>query len=194
MVGNKTLVGVTAAQPLNPTSLGATGSAQAPVMLDPKTVVDLTSHVDSQGLLHWSVPSGHWILFGFWQRPTGQVPQTLTGIASSRTLDQVPPLPEPAMLLVDPFSHTSADAALAKREMEATNARAFLSCIGHVQCNRSTDLFPAEMVDDVPEDIVERVPGLVPDHFRDFAQIRNTAWHVFEARFVGFVVGCVTNR
>src|SRR5207247_10745265 len=77
-----------------------------------KTFVDINSQLDSRGLLDWSVPAGHWILFGCWQRPTGQVPQTLTGIASSRTLDQVPPLPEPAMLLVDPFSHTSADAAL----------------------------------------------------------------------------------
>ncbi len=42
-------------------------------VLDPSSVVDLTSKVDASGMVHFSTSTpGHWIIFAFWQRPTAQ--------------------------------------------------------------------------------------------------------------------------
>jgi len=59
------LVAVTAAQ--------VTDASGTPILLDPETAIDLTSVVDKAGRLHWTVPKGKWLVFGFWQRATGQI-------------------------------------------------------------------------------------------------------------------------
>jgi hypothetical protein len=74
VVGTKTRVAVTAAQPV----VGDT-------TLDPASAVDLSGAVHSDGLVHWSVPAGRWLLFGFWSRPSGQLPNSLYGLAQART-------------------------------------------------------------------------------------------------------------
>lgn len=56
---DSTLVAVTAAK-------RAEGEGQ----LDPDSAIDLTSTLDAQGRVHWEVPEGDWVLFGFWHGPT----------------------------------------------------------------------------------------------------------------------------
>ena len=102
MAGNKTLVAVTAAQPVG----GAT-------TLDPGSAVDLTGSVRSDGLVHWSVPAGRWLLFGFWRRPSGQLPNSLYGLSQDANLDAVVPDTDPSRLLtVDPYNPDATTAAL----------------------------------------------------------------------------------
>jgi hypothetical protein len=59
------LVAVTAARrdPAGQDSLGRS-------LLDPSSVRDLTSTLDAEGKVHWQVPPGEWVLFGFWQSST----------------------------------------------------------------------------------------------------------------------------
>lgn len=59
------LIAVTAARrdPAGTDSLGRS-------LLDPSSVRDLTSTLDGQGKVHWQVPAGDWVLFGFWQSST----------------------------------------------------------------------------------------------------------------------------
>lgn len=72
--GTPTLVAVTAARQLDP------GATAKPVLLDPDSVVDLTSRV-REGALTWTAPGeGQWLLFSFWRRGTGQ---TVTGAQSA---------------------------------------------------------------------------------------------------------------
>ncbi len=59
------LVAVTAAR--------VTGTSGTTTLLDPDSAIDLTSAVDTSGLLNWTVPAGDWIVFGFWQRASGQI-------------------------------------------------------------------------------------------------------------------------
>jgi hypothetical protein len=63
-----TLVAVTAAR------LATTRSRDTrTVLLDPTSLVDLTRSV-AGGRITWTAPdTGHWLLFGFWQRGTGQL-------------------------------------------------------------------------------------------------------------------------
>jgi hypothetical protein len=65
LVGHATLVAVTAAR--------VTDESSTPVLLEAASAVDLTRRLDHAGVLHWRVPAGHWLLFSFWQRATGQV-------------------------------------------------------------------------------------------------------------------------
>jgi len=65
LAGKATLVAVTAARVVD--------ESATPVLLEAASVVDLTHRVDPSGVLHWRVPAGHWLLFSFWQRATGQV-------------------------------------------------------------------------------------------------------------------------
>jgi hypothetical protein len=58
------LVSVTAAQ-VDPSGPNADGE----IVLDADSAVDLTSTVDADGNVHWDVPAGEWLLFGFWQSP-----------------------------------------------------------------------------------------------------------------------------
>jgi hypothetical protein len=58
-----------------PTQTNADAAAQAvasPTVLDPESLVDLTKNVDASGNIAWQVPAGNWILFAFYQRPSGQ--------------------------------------------------------------------------------------------------------------------------
>jgi hypothetical protein len=59
------LVAVTAARVLQPMS--------KPIVLDADSAIDLTPML-SGGMVQWTVPSGSWLVFGFWQRATGQIP------------------------------------------------------------------------------------------------------------------------
>lgn len=103
VIGAKRLVAVTAARPV-----GGRGT-----VLDPATATDLTARVGADGLLRWSVPAGTWRLFGFWRRPTGQVPETIGGVLRSLTLDQVPPgMFDSDLLVVDHFNPDATQAAL----------------------------------------------------------------------------------
>jgi hypothetical protein len=43
------------------------------MLLAPDSAVELTSKVDADGQLHWDVPAGDWVLFGFWQSPAYDV-------------------------------------------------------------------------------------------------------------------------
>jgi hypothetical protein len=58
------LVAVTAAR--------VTDSSGATTLLDPDSAIDLDPNVNSSGLVQWTVPKGNWVVFGFWQRATGQ--------------------------------------------------------------------------------------------------------------------------
>ena len=60
------LVAVTAAR--------VTDSSGPSTLLDPDSAVDLDPNVDSSGRVQWTVPKGNWVVFGFWQRATGQTP------------------------------------------------------------------------------------------------------------------------
>jgi hypothetical protein len=62
-------VAVTAAQPDH--DLTQVSAEQEGVLLDPASAVDLTPKLDRGGQLHWNVPPGEWLLFGFWRQPTG---------------------------------------------------------------------------------------------------------------------------
>jgi hypothetical protein len=59
------LVAVTAAR-RDPAGKDSRGRS----LLDPSSVRDLTSTLDGEGKLHWQVPAGDWVLFGFWQSST----------------------------------------------------------------------------------------------------------------------------
>jgi len=77
------LVAVTAARVLQPGSPAALAPTQTnldpalrpvstPTVLEPESLVDLTSNVDAGGNLTWDVPAGQWVVFGFYQRPSAQ--------------------------------------------------------------------------------------------------------------------------
>src|SRR3954447_4582310 len=100
VVGAKTLVAVTAARPVGPDTL-----------LDPTSAVDLTGAVDGDGLVHWSVPPGRWLVFAFWRRPSRQLPNSLYGLSLDANLDAVAPNFD-GLLTVDPFNPGATRAAL----------------------------------------------------------------------------------
>jgi len=105
LVGHARLVAVTAAR--------VTDASGTPVMLDAGSAIDLTRRVDRGGQLHWRVPAGHWFLFSFWQRATGQVmdrnPFQDPGAWNSR----VPQLGPGQFYSADIFSSSGIAAALA---------------------------------------------------------------------------------
>jgi hypothetical protein len=68
------LVAVTAARVVTdgpPVVQAGTPPAQSTV-LDPDSLVDLTTSADASGSIVWTVPAGHWIVFGFWQRDAAE--------------------------------------------------------------------------------------------------------------------------
>ena len=76
-------------------------------------LVDLTGSVGGDGLVHWSVPPGRWLLFAFWRRPSGQLPNSLYGLSLDANLDALAPDTSTGRLLtVDPFSADATRAAL----------------------------------------------------------------------------------
>ncbi|MGP4013507.1 glycosyl hydrolase [Streptomyces sp. 4N124] len=64
---------------------------QAPAVLDAKHTMDLTPTLDGQGRVHWTVPEGRWVVFGFWQVPTGQQSNDSTRPNDPLVLDQLNP-------------------------------------------------------------------------------------------------------
>ena len=40
-------------------------------MIDPKDIIDLTSKMNSEGILKWDVPDGKWMVLRFCHVPTG---------------------------------------------------------------------------------------------------------------------------
>ena len=62
---DRRLVAVTAARP-DPAGVDPEGH----IRLDTASTIDLTSTLDADGNIHWTVPQGDWILFGFWHAPT----------------------------------------------------------------------------------------------------------------------------
>jgi hypothetical protein len=71
------LVAVTAARVID--------HSATPTLLDPESAIDLTPSLDAAGMLRWTVPPGNWLIFGFWQRATGQ------------TANVFPPFQDPAV-------------------------------------------------------------------------------------------------
>ncbi len=62
---DRRFVAVTAARP-DPAGTDSEGHP----LLDANSMIDLTSKLDKKGNVHWKVPPGDWILFGFWHAPT----------------------------------------------------------------------------------------------------------------------------
>jgi alpha-L-rhamnosidase len=56
------------------TAARVTDHSGTPILFDPDSAIDLGPQLDASGALHWTVPSGNWLVFGFWQRATGQTP------------------------------------------------------------------------------------------------------------------------
>jgi hypothetical protein len=59
--------------------------------LDPKHTTDLTPTLDTQGRVQWTVPEGRWVVFGFWQVPTGQRSNDSTSSNDPLILDHLNP-------------------------------------------------------------------------------------------------------
>ena len=87
--------------------------AATPVVLDSNSAVDLTAKLDSQGVLHWQIPAGRWLLFSYWQRATGQVMAGNPFAAPEAWSSQVPTNDKTAMLTADIFSAKGISSALA---------------------------------------------------------------------------------
>ena len=56
-----------------PTTANPSMSASIPPegMIDPEKVIDLTAQTDSEGVLHWEVPRGHWTVLRLASTPVG---------------------------------------------------------------------------------------------------------------------------
>ncbi|MFF0723751.1 glycosyl hydrolase [Streptomyces sp. NPDC004134] len=64
---------------------------EAAAVLDPGRTTDLTPTLDGRGRVDWAVPEGRWVVFGFWQTPTGQRSNDSTGPRDPLILDQLDP-------------------------------------------------------------------------------------------------------
>lgn len=119
----RTLVAATAARPVDPAAPGVTGpigggaAPSVPVVLDPKTAVNLTPQV-RDGVLTWQVPAGRWKLVAVWMRPTGQRAKgdalTLAGYVPQQNVPaDLPDLGgELGPLAIDHFNRAATDATL----------------------------------------------------------------------------------
>lgn len=105
LAGHARLVAVTAAR--------VTNDAGTPVILDPNSAIDLTRRLDRSGMLHWRVPAGHWLLFSFWQRATGQLMERNPFQDPSVWNSRVPQLGPGQYYTADIFSSAGIAAALA---------------------------------------------------------------------------------
>jgi hypothetical protein len=104
LVGHAVLVAVTAAR--------VTDESTTPVLLDTASAVDLTRHLDRSGFLHWRVPDGHWLLFSFWQRATGQVFERIPFEDPSVWSSRVPQTAPGQYYTADIFSSAGISSAL----------------------------------------------------------------------------------
>jgi glycosyl hydrolase family 106( putative alpha-L-rhamnosidase) len=87
--------------------------AAPPVVLDAHSAVDLTRKMDSQGVLHWRIPAGRWLLFSYWQRATGQIMAGNPFVAPEAWSARAPEKDKAAYLTADIFSAKGISAALA---------------------------------------------------------------------------------
>src|SRR5437667_10775637 len=86
-------------------------------------------------------------------------------------------------------SWTSARAAGAKASHAETATATVRSADRILKAfSRSIDLLPAEIVDDLGQDVVERMHRLIADHLGGFRQVRDAARHVFETGLVRLVI------
>jgi hypothetical protein len=65
LAGRATLIAVTAAR--------IDHRADAQLVLDPDSAIDLSSRLSAAHALRWPAHQGQWVLFSFWQRATGQI-------------------------------------------------------------------------------------------------------------------------
>lgn len=99
------LVAVTAAR--------VTGTQDTTTLLDPDSAVDLTSLVDESGVLNWTVPEGEWVVFGFWERATGQITGGYPPFESPAVWSSRVPTQNPGMYFIaDIFSEVGIGNAL----------------------------------------------------------------------------------
>jgi hypothetical protein len=105
LVGHATLVAITAARVIDESS--------TPVLLEAASAVDLTRRMDASGVLHWHVPAGHWLLFTFWQRATGQTFQRIPFEDPSVWSSRVPKSGVGEYFTADIFSSAGISSALA---------------------------------------------------------------------------------
>ena len=87
--------------------------AATPIVLDANSAIDLTSKLDGQGVLHWQIPAGRWLLFSYWQRATGQIMAGNPFVAPKAWSSQVPTNDKAAILTADIFSAKGISSALA---------------------------------------------------------------------------------
>jgi hypothetical protein len=77
------------------------------IVLDPESTVDLTQAVDGDQL-HWDVPAGQWLVFGFWERATAQlVPASWPHPSIEERLARQPESRPTTWLTVDHFGEES---------------------------------------------------------------------------------------
>src|SRR5947207_618195 len=92
-------------------------------------------------------------------------------------------------------SCTSAEAVEAARSVKrALAAMVFAESIGIPASIRVRGLFVPKILDDLSEDVVQRIPGPVRDKPFYFCEIGHAPRHVLEAGFVRFVVGNELDR
>ena len=106
LAGEARLVALSAARVVTDTA--------TPIVLDAKSAIDLTPKLDSRGVLHWHIPAGHWLLFSYWQRATGQImAQGNPFDAPEAWSSQLPANDKAAYLTADIFSAKGISTALA---------------------------------------------------------------------------------
>lgn len=109
VVGSTHLVAVTAAR------VAASGDPEpGTTTLDPSSAIDLTDRIGADGKLAWQAPPGQWLVFGFWQRATGQtVPNTSFPTPTVQQMLARPVRSGPnAWLVPDHFRRESVDTVL----------------------------------------------------------------------------------
>ena len=124
------LIAVTAAKVVKAgPGVSTVGTAPASsTIIDPASLIDLTAQVTpsttatptsvpSAGVISWEVPAGDWILFGFWQRTSGED----TDYGTTATL----PGPLYAGTPMDYFDPAAAQAALADVDTDQIGASNF---------------------------------------------------------------------
>lgn len=114
--------------------LAGAGDSSRPVMLEPGATIDLTLQV-ADNRLQWGVPAGDWVLFGFWQRPTGQrVPRTGLSLLQPSAKQHEEVVPHDATLVVDHFSRQATEAALRHLDevMDGIPADLFAAAAGQI--------------------------------------------------------------
>ncbi len=107
-------LGITFFDPTAPEALSnALQAAETTTFLDPDSAVDLTSMLDKNGVLHWTVPGGNWVVFGFWQRATCQITKTNPPFQSPEYWNSLAPTEYPGQYFIaDIFSDKGIKTAL----------------------------------------------------------------------------------